>query len=108
MKSLKELFAISLCLTMLFNLSASLITFAECSQNHTVAQVGDEEEFGPLQIFTQDLLDVFDLIDEGNKKTALTILKSAKNEIRKIKEFDSLTKKSFSKKVDSIGHTYKA
>lgn len=91
------------CIAIVVNLSASHAVLAECgassSQIHALEQ---SSELSALEIFTIDLEDAFDLIDSGDKKTALTILKSALKEIRKIKEFSTVDKKNFTKKVNKI------
>ena len=60
------------------------------------------DELSPLDTFTQDLEDVFDLIDSGEKKAALKILKSAQKLIRKIEELDGGQKSDFTKTVKKI------
>lgn len=64
------------------------------------AQVGSDTEFGPLQIAIQDLTDSINLINEGNKKTAITILKSAKSQLRKIKELTPRMVKGMGARLD--------
>ena len=70
----------------LWNLSIPTSAHSEGSTNNS-AQTTDEE-FGPLQIVIQDLQDSINLINEEDKKTALTILKSA---IKELREIDELT-----------------
>ena len=64
-------------------------------ENKTSAQ----EELSPLQILILDLQDVRDLIEEGDNKTAITILKSSQKLVRKVKEFNSETKNITSKRI---------
>ena len=58
-----------------------------------------QEELSPLDILILDLQDVQRLIEEGDNKTAITILKSSLGEVRKVKEFDKQTKKITEKRI---------
>ncbi|MBI2996361.1 MAG: hypothetical protein HYY52_06615 [Candidatus Melainabacteria bacterium] len=64
-----------------------LLPFAEvCRASAAVSQALEQtEEFGPLQMAIADLESIQDLLDQGKNKTAITILKSAIGQLRKIK-----------------------
>lgn len=91
-------------LTFTFALILSSINLganASCNSvsSDTQTQVNDTE-FGPLQIAIQDLTDSINLISDGDKKTAATILKSAKSQLRKIKELPSRMVKGMGARLD--------
>lgn len=56
-------------------------------------------ELTPLKILILDIKDAKKLIEEGNNKTAIVILKSADKVSRKVKEFNSKTKKIISQRI---------
>lgn len=58
-----------------------------------------QSDLSPLDILILDLEDVKRLIEEGDNKTAITILKSALGKVRKVKEFDKQTKKITEKRI---------
>ena len=58
-----------------------------------------QEKLSPLDVLTLDLKDVKRLIEEGDNKTAIVILKSSLGEVRKVKEFDKATKKTTEKRI---------
>ena len=58
-----------------------------------------QSDLSPLNILILDLEDVQRLIEEGDNKTAITILKSALGNVRKVKEFDKQTKKITEKRI---------
>lgn len=89
MKSLICFLLVSICLT--FNTAA----FSACQTSHILNQA----ELSPLEILILDIRDAKNLIEEGNNKTAIVILKSANKNIRKVSEFDSETKKITSKRI---------
>ena len=80
MKFLRNLLLLTLCISM------NVVSFAAAEVTDTSNQLNQQDEFGPLQIAIADLQDSINLINEGNKKTAITILKSASGQLRKIKE----------------------
>ena len=85
---MKNLTSILLCLILFFS-SSNLAAISECKTITTTGStqtLSQTEDFGPLQIAILDLQDVINLISEGNKKTAVVILKSAIGQLRKIKE----------------------
>lgn len=59
----------------------------------------NQTELTPLDILILDLQDVKRLIEEGNNKTAIVILKSALGNVRKVKEFNKTTKKTTEKRI---------
>ncbi len=86
--------------------SISLSVPAECgsssTEGHSLAQSGElsaQTELSPLEILILDIRDVIGLIERGDNKTAIIILKSANKEVRKVKEFDANTKKVTSKRI---------
>ena len=69
-------------------------------ENSTQAQLSAHHtESSSLNILILDLRDVKNLIQEGDTKTAIVILKSAGKEVRKVTEFNSKTKKTTSKNI---------
>ena len=89
MKFLKYLLLFLLC----FSLNTA--AFSACKNSHTLNQT----ELSPLEILILDIRDAKNLIEEGNNKTAIVILKSANKNVRKVSEFDSKTKKITSKRI---------
>ena len=87
-----------LCILLFFS-SSNLAAISECknaaTETHTLAQT----DLTPLDILILDLRDVKRLIQEGDNKTAITILKSSLGEARKVKEFDKSTKKTTEKRI---------
>ena len=79
--------------------SGNLAAISECknaaAETHTLAQA----DLTPLDILILDLRDVKRLIQEGDNKTAIIILKSSLGEARKVKEFDKSTKKTTEKRI---------
>jgi bifunctional N-acetylglucosamine-1-phosphate-uridyltransferase/glucosamine-1-phosphate-acetyltransferase GlmU-like protein len=69
--------------------------FSTCQASYTLNQ----SELSPLQILILDIRDARNLIEEGDNAAAIVILKSANKEIRKVKEFNSSTKKISSKRI---------
>lgn len=69
--------------------------YAACSSvsTSTSSSLSSQEELSPLQIVIADLQDIVGLINGGDKKTAVKILKSAKNELRSVSEINSRMKK---------------
>lgn len=104
MKNFNKFLSLILCGQLVFSLSAN----ANCTRTHSLAKENKDSTSAPssdlsaLEIFTLDMEDVFDLIDNGEKKTALVILKSAQKQIRKIKEFTVDEKNDFSNKIKQI------
>jgi hypothetical protein len=83
MRILKYFLPVLLCL------SLNTAAFSACQASgasSNLNQLAEQEEFGPLQIAIADLQEVVNLINEGNKKTAIVILKSARGQLRKINE----------------------
>ena len=80
MKSIRVFLLLILCIS----LNAAALSAFEATD--TSSQLKQQEDFGPLQIAIADLQDSINLINEGNKKTAVVILKSATSQLRKIKE----------------------
>ena len=69
-------------------------------ENSTQAQLSAHHtESSSLNILILDLRDVKNLIQEGDTKTAIALLKSAGKEVRKVTEFNSKTKKTTSKNI---------
>ena len=78
----------------------NLQAMAGCSnESSTQTQSSFQSELSPLDILILDLQDVKRLIEEGDNKTAIIILKSAGKEVRKVKEFDKTTKKITEKRI---------
>ena len=73
-------------LSFILCISLNAAVFSVYGAANAPSQLNQQDEFGPLQIAIADLQDSIDLINEGNKKTAVTILKSASGQLRKIKE----------------------
>lgn len=69
-----------------FSLVCLLPVSEICRAADTSSQTLAQEEFGPLQMAIADLESIQGLLDNGDKKTAIVILKSAKSQLRKIKE----------------------
>lgn len=93
MKSLIWFLLISICLT--FNTAS----FSECRTTPGDAQILTQSDLTPLDILILDLQDVKRLIEEGDNATAITILKSALGNVRKVDEFDKATKKITEKRI---------
>lgn len=64
-------------------------------QSKTSAQ----EELSPLEILISDLQESRDLIEQGENKSAIIILKSAQKIVRKVKEFNAKTKSITLKRI---------
>ncbi len=78
---------------------ANSVSACNSTNTSTQSNLSSQEEFGPLQIVIADLTDSINLINEGNKKTAITILKSAKNELRNVSEITSRMKKGMGQRL---------
>ncbi len=89
MKFLKYLLLLLLC----FSLNTA--AFSACQNSHALNQT----ELSPLEILILDIRDAKNLIEDGNNKTAIVILKSANKNVRKVSEFDGETKKITSKRI---------
>ena len=63
-------------------------------------QAQSDDEFGPLQIAISDLESISGLLDEGNKKVAVDITKSAKGQLRKISQLSKRMVKGMSARLD--------
>jgi len=98
---MKNFVSILLCLLFFFS-STNLAAISECtttsttSSNQTLAQT---EEFGPLQIAIADLESIQGILDEGNKKLAVTIIKSATGQLRKISQLSKVMVKGMTKRL---------
>jgi|GEM_PF-3054632 len=78
----------------------NLQAMAGCtSEGSPQTQLSLQTELSPLDIVILDLRDVKNLIEEGDNETAISILKSAGKEVRKVKEFDKATKKTTEKRI---------
>ena len=90
----------SLCFLFIFIVSfLPLITNQSHKSNSDKNVAYAQEELSPLDILILDLQDVKRLIEEGDNKTAIVILKSSLGEVRKVKEFDKATKKTTEKRI---------
>lgn len=81
-----------ICLT--FNtgvFNSSTLRYTSCAFAQT--------NLSPLNMLIFDVRDVKKLIEEGNNKLAITILKSADKNVRKVKEFNAKTKKITSTRI---------
>lgn len=58
-----------------------------------------QTDLSPLDILIFDIRDVKQLIQEENNKLAITILKSASKNVRKVKEFNAKTKSITGKRI---------
>ena len=58
-----------------------------------------QTNLSPLNMLIFDIRDVKKLIEEGDNKLAITILKSADKNVRKVKEFSAKTKKITSTRI---------
>lgn len=97
-----------ICCLLLVFLSFNLDAFCQCDCGCEVTDFNDattesyalsQSELSPLDILILDIRDVKNLIEEGNNKLAITILKSANKEVRKVKEFNAKTKKITSQRI---------
>lgn len=96
-------------LVLVFCINSGLIyAYAECtnctqcpgnSYVESDSEIRTQSELTPLDILILDLEDVQQLIIDGDNHTAITILKSAGKNVRKVKEFDAGTKKITSKRI---------
>ena len=59
-----------------------------------------EEEFGPLQIAIADLTDALNSLEEGNKKLAVVLVKSAKGQLRKISQLNKTMVKGMTARLN--------
>ena len=94
---MKKIFCFLFSLYILFawnNLSSEACK-NELIETQTLAQT----DLTPLDILILDLKDIKRLIQDGDNKTAIIILKSALGEVRKVKEFDKATKKTTEKRI---------
>ena len=82
-------------LSILLCFSLNMAAFSACQTSNTLNQ----SELSPLQILILDIRDAKNLIENRDNNTAIVILKSADKEVRKVKEFDSKTKKITSKRI---------
>ena len=69
-----------------------------CLGNSTESKVLNQT-LTPLEILIQDLNDVQQLIIDGDNETAIVILKSAKKQVRKVKEISKKARKITSKRI---------
>lgn len=83
----------------LFLSSISLSVPAECGSSSTEDHSLAQTDLTPLDILILDIGDVRDLVQQGDNKTAITILKSANKEVRKVEEFDASTRKITEKRI---------
>ena len=83
----------------LLTLFVSLITSSSFRISTEAKSLVAQTDLGPLDILILDLKDVKRLIQDGDNKTAIVILKSALGEVRKVKEFDKSTKKTTEKRI---------
>ena len=67
--------------------------------NPAQVPVKAQGELTPLKIVILDIRDAKQLIEDGDNKTAIVILKSANKEVRKVKEFNANTKKVTAKRI---------
>ena len=96
---MKNLVCLLFCLIFFFSYN-NLVTFAkDCKITEINTQTLAQSDLSPLDILILDLQDVQRLIEEGDNKTAITILKSSLGEVRKVKEFDKATKKTTEKRI---------
>lgn len=96
---MKQFAFICLCLVFIFS-SSGLTVFGECrTTTSSDTQALAQSDLSPLDILILDLQDVQKLIEEGNNKAAITILKSSLSQVRKVKEFDKQTKKITEKRI---------
>ena len=70
-----------------------------CKNELIETQILAQTDLTPLDILILDLKDIKRLIQDGDNKTAIIILKSALGEVRKVKEFDKATKKTTEKRI---------
>ena len=80
-------------------LNNSLVSFSACKSVSHESIVLNQSDLSPLDILILDLKDVKRLIEDGDNKTAITILKSALGNVRRVKEFDKNTKKTTEKRI---------
>ena len=92
---------ISLICFFLFSMFLTLNTalFNTCQISKASTELASQSTLTSLDILILDIRDVTNLIEEGDNKTAIVILKSAGKEARKVKEFDASTKKSVDKRI---------
>lgn len=95
---MKIFVSILLCI-IVFLSSNNLAAFSECRSTTHSSQTLAQSDLTPLDILIMDLQDVKRLIEEGDNKTAITILKSALGNVRKVSEFDKTTKKITEKRI---------
>lgn len=99
---MKQLIALTFTFVLILT-SANLRVNATCSSSSSSdvqAQVGDDTEFGPLQIAIADLESISGLLDDGDKKTAVSIVKSAKGQLRKISQLNKRMVKGMGARLD--------
>lgn len=95
---MKKFVSLVLFLFVIFCFNSS-VAFSECRSTTHSSQTLAQTDLTPLDILILDLKDVKRLIEEGDNKTAITILKSSLGEVRKVKEFDKNTKKITEKRI---------
>src|SRR3989338_2457174 len=93
---MKKIFSLFLVITVCV---LSIFPFQNHQLNSDKNSAYAQGELSPLDILILDLQDVQRLIQEGDNKTAIVILKSALGEVRKVKEFDKQTKKITEKRI---------
>ena len=86
-------------LSLFLFLNNSLVSFSACKSISHESIVLNQSDLSPLDILILDLKDVKRLIENGDNKTAITILKSALGNVRRVKEFDKNTKKTTEKRI---------
>lgn len=91
-----------------FNLMAILLVVALCfelpiysrdSLSSEVKLLFQEENFNPIDIAIADLQSIENILINQDKKTAVSILKSAKNELKFINEIDNAAAKRLGRKI---------
>ena len=96
---MKKLFFILLCLILLFSCRNLAISCEVCKTTISNTQTLAQSDLSPLNILILDLKDVKRLIEQGDNKTAIVILKSSLGQVRKVKEFNKETKKITEKRI---------
>ncbi len=90
------------CTAILLTFSTAQFVFAESvtsnPENNTLTQSVGEPS--PLEMAINDLESIEELLDNGDKKTAIIITKSAKGQLRKIAELKKQMVKGMSARLD--------
>lgn len=90
-----RIFIVSSALVLMFFLNYQALAHG----NEAHENLAPQGTLSPLEILIIDIRDAKDLIQQGENESAITILKSATKQVRKVKEFNKKTTKVTLKRI---------